>query len=145
MIHEITQFIDYLEDNSPDVFSENLELKEGLYVFLEKEGDELVIKNENILKVDKNVKKNDFTGDKLTLYNNFVLRYDKGAPITSNKAFNRTIFGLTANPFSVGFKMEQFRKEEKYNEKTICDSLKEYFKNADKYIPDDLRNDQQPV
>ena len=52
MIHEITQFIDYLEkDKNSDIFSENLELKEGSYVFLEKEEDELVIKEENILKV----------------------------------------------------------------------------------------------
>ena len=91
MIHEIAQFINYLEDNSPDIFSENIKLKEGLYIFLEKEGDELVIKKDNILKVDKNQSKNDFKGQDLLLYNDFLLRYDKINPISSNKAFNRTI------------------------------------------------------
>lgn len=46
MIQEITNFVKYLEDKSPEVFSEDLSLKEGLYVFLEKEGDELIIKDE---------------------------------------------------------------------------------------------------
>ena len=53
MIHEIGQFIEYLENNSSEIFSENLKLKEGLYVFLEKENGELVIKDENILKREK--------------------------------------------------------------------------------------------
>jgi len=54
MIQEITNFIDYLEKVSSDVFCKNLNLKKDFMFFFENEGDELVIKDEGILKVEKN-------------------------------------------------------------------------------------------
>ena len=95
MIHEISNFVKYLEDKSPEVFSENLFLKEGLYVFLEKDGNELVIKEDNILKVDKNT-------EKTTLYNQFLELYSNSKMIT-NKSMNarEKIFIDIGSPFGI--------------------------------------------
>mgnify|MGYP005842886835 CR=1 FL=1 len=95
MIQEIVNFVDHLEAKSPDIFSENLELKEGIYVFLEKDGDELVVKNENIFKVGKNTERN-------ALYYDFLKLYSV-SEMVKNKSMNsiEKIFIDIGSPFAI--------------------------------------------
>ncbi len=125
MLHEISQFIDYLENKSPEVFSENLELKEGLYVFLEKEGNTLVIKEKNILKVEKNTEKN-------ILYNTFLERVINTEMMNAMKSFNSgpKVYIAIGTPFGIAFSGKGFKLGE---EKRIS-AAEAYFKAASKYI-----------
>jgi CRISPR-associated protein Csh1 len=125
MIHEITQFIDYLEKNSSDIFSENLELKEGLYVFLEKEGDELVIKNRNILKVYKKTEQN-------KLYDAFLSLTINTEMLNAMKSFNsgHKIYIAIGSPFGISISGLGLKKG--LNKR--LDAADAYFKAAAKYI-----------
>ncbi|MEI7595764.1 MAG: hypothetical protein WCK02_08465 [Bacteroidota bacterium] len=108
MIQEIVNFIEHLEEKSPEIFSENLELKEGLYIFLEKEGDELVIKDENILNVDNKTEKY------ALLYNQFLERYTNSEMIT-NKSMNaiEKIFIDVGSPFGISISGKGLKPQEK--------------------------------
>ncbi|MBI9068817.1 MAG: hypothetical protein JEZ09_16090, partial [Salinivirgaceae bacterium] len=131
MIHEITQFVDYLADKSPEVFSESLELKEGLYAFLEKEDDELVIKDENILKVDKDTERNQLYEDFLSLTINTEM-------LNAMKSFNSgpKIFIAIGSPF--GISISGLGLGNGINKRH--DAAEAYFKAAEKYV--DTENEQ---
>lgn len=125
MIKEIIQFIDYLEDKSPDIFSENLILKEGLYVFLEKVGDELVMKDENILKVDKDTERN-------PLYDEFLNLTTNTEMLNAMKSFNSgpKIYIAIGSPF--GISISGLGLEKGINKR--LDAADAYFKAAKRYI-----------
>lgn len=125
MIREISQFIEYLEKNSPEVFSENLSLADGLYVFLEKEGDELIIKEDNVLKVDKNTKRN-------KLYEKFLQIIANTRMLSVNKSFNSThkIFYTIGTPFGISFS----GKSLKLGREKRMQAVDAYFKAAEKYL-----------
>lgn len=124
MIREIIKFIDYLEEKSPDIFSKNLTLKEGLYVFLEREGDELVIKEENILRVGKDTEQNN-------LYNEFKTLYSVSEMI-NNKSLNSNekIFIEIGSPFAISISGKGHKKS---LEKKL-QALEAYFKAVLNYI-----------
>ncbi len=126
MIHEIVQFIEYLENKSSEIFSENIELKEGLYVFLEKENGELVIKNENILKIEKDTNKN------TSLYSDFLERYTSSEMLNPMKSFNSgpKIFISVGTPFGISIS----GKGIKNGKKKLLDAVNAYFKAAAKYV-----------
>ena len=132
MIHEIAQFVDYLEENSPDVFRENLKLKEGLYVFLEKEGDDLVIKDENVLRVKKDTEKNELYEKILELRVNTEM-------LNAMKSFNSgpKIYIEIGSPFAISISYKAIL--EKGINKRLA-AAKAYFKAAEKYMND---NDKQ--
>lgn len=132
MIHEIVQFIEYLENISSEIFSENLDLKKGLYVFLEKENGEFVIKDENILKVEKKIIKEDFNEQDKKLYDSFIDRYYNSLMLSANKSFlgKPGSFIEIGSPFGIRFKKEAVLKDVN---KTLND-LKLYFNNAEKYL-----------
>lgn len=126
MIHEIVQFIEYLENSNSEIFSENITLKEGLYVFLEKETGELVIKDENILKIEKDT-------DKYTsLYSDFLERYSNSEMLNPMKSFNSgpKIFISVGTPFGISIS----GKGMKNGRKKLLDAVNAYFKAATKYI-----------
>lgn len=137
MIHEITQFVDYLDEKDKSIFSAEMELKEGFYVFLEREGEELVVKAENTLEVTKKTKRDELSGNDLKLYDEFLERYIKIEPVSNNKAFNRKLFGQTANPYAIGIAMKHYRDKSKHSEAIMQKSLNEYFDNAAKFIHED--------
>ncbi len=130
MIREIVNFIDYLEEKSPDISSENLTLKEGQYVFLEKEGDELVIKDGKILKVDKNTEPN-------YLYNEFKNIYSVSEMI-NNKSLNSNekIFIEIGSPFAISISGKGHKKGIGKKKQ----ALEAYFKAALNYL--DEENEQ---
>lgn len=126
MIQEIINFVDYLNENSPEVFSENLELKEGLYIFLEKEGGELVIKEENILKVDKNHEKNE-------LYNQFLEKVSNTEMLNAMKSFNSgpKVYITIGSPFGIAISGKGWKENA---EKKLLDAAEAYFKAAQKFM-----------
>jgi CRISPR-associated protein Csh1 len=128
MIHEISKFIEFLEENSPEVFDENIELEEGLYVFLEKENGELVIKDENVLEVKKDTEKNN-------LYKEFLKRKSVTEMLSNEKSFNAgpKIYVKIGSPFGISFSGKGY-KSGKENRLTALDA---YFKTAEKYIDKD--------
>lgn len=125
MIQEISSFVDYIEKNSPEVFLEGRKLNEGLYVFVEKEGDEWVIKDENILKVDKNTERN-------KMYEEFLSRVSATEMVSINKSFNSgpKIFIGIGTPFGIAFSGKGY-KEGTEKRKS---ALNAYFKAASRYI-----------
>ena len=140
MIKEITKFVETIPI---EYFSNNLQLKEGLYIFLdieEGENGEALLKNVNsegnILPEDYAVydKNSDDTPffKKCLDWSQFI------EPTSSNKAFNRKFFVLTANPFCIAFKKEFFFREDRHNEDTFIKSLDEFFKNSKKYYEDNF-------
>ncbi len=128
MLYEISNFIEYLEMHSPEVFTENLELKEGLYVFLEREGQELVVKEENVLKFEKNIEKN-------ILYNAFLERRINTEMMNPMKSFNSgfKIFIAIGTPFGISFSGKGF----KLGKEKRLSALEAYFKAASKYVDTD--------
>jgi len=132
MIHEIVQFIEYLENSNSEIFSENLELKEGLYVFLEKENGELVIKDDNTLKIGKDTDKN------TPLYVYFLERYTNSEMLI-NKSFNANekIFIDIGSSFGISFSgkgLKQTERNKKYS------AIEAYFKAALEYV--DKKNER---
>lgn len=132
MIHEIGQFIEYLENNSSEIFSENLKLKEGLYVFLEKENGELVIKDENILKIGKDTDKN------TSLYSDFLERYTN-SEMLRNKSFNANekIFIDIGSSFGISISGKGLKQTERNKQDS---ALEAYFKAALEYV--DKKNER---
>ncbi len=128
MIQEIINFIDYLEENSPKVFSQNLVLKEGLYVFLEKEGEELLIKEENVLRVEKKTEAN-------TLYTEFLKYVSSTEMLNAMKSFNSgpKIYIAVGSPFAISITGLGLSKSKLKR----IEAAKAYFKAAQKYIDTD--------
>ncbi len=126
MIHEISQFIDHLEKNNQDIFSERLFLKEGFYAFVEKEGDELVIKDKNVLKVDDKTEKNN-------MYNSFLERYINSEMLNAMKSFNSgpKVFIAIGSPFGIALTGKAYKGNARGKLKNAADA---YFKAAQKYI-----------
>jgi CRISPR-associated protein Csh1 len=138
MIKEITQFVDELEKNNPDVFFKNLKLKEGLYIFLdiEKQDEAYILKNKdndgNILKDDiglftEEIEMNPFFEKCLKLQTNSI-------PVSPAKIFNpnKKIYNASCSPFALCFNKKNFIK---YDSEILKDELKnQYFKTAEKYI-----------
>jgi len=124
MIQEIVNFIKNLENKSPEVFSENIELKDGMYFFLEKENDTFTIKEENTLKVDKKTEKSG-------LYNQFLDRYSNSEMIT-NKSMNASekIFIDIGSPFGISIS----GKGQKIEKAKKLQAAEAYFKAVQKYL-----------
>jgi len=132
MIHEISQFINHLEKDNQEIFSEGLYLKEGSYAFVEKEGDELVIKEENVLNVDDKTEKNN-------MYNSFLERYINSEMLNAMKSFNSgpKVFIAIGSPFGIVLTGKAYKGNARIKLKNAADA---YFKAAQKYI--DTENEQ---
>jgi len=126
MIKEITNFVDYLEDKSPEIFSENLELKEGIYIFLEKEGDKLVVKEENVLRVGTDTERN-------KLYEDFLLLATNTEMMNAMKSFNSgpKIFIAIGSPYGIAINAKSVKNNP---DRKILLASEAYFKAARRYI-----------
>jgi len=138
MIKELTNFVDELEKNNPDIFSKNLTLKEGLYIFLdlEERDEECILKNadsegniqsEDIQVYDKNAEWNHFFEKCLKIQTNSV-------PVSNAKIFNpnKKIYNVSCSPFTLSFNKKNFIK---YDKEILINELKnQYFKIAEQYL-----------
>lgn len=127
MIQEIVNFVEHLAKISPDIFQENLPpLKEGIYVFLEKEGDELVVKEENILKVDKDTERNEFYEEFLALATNTEM-------LNAMKSFNSgpKVYIAIGSPFGIALNGKAYKEN---SEKKLLDDAEAYFKAARRFM-----------
>ena len=140
MIREIVQFVNALPEDS---FSENLQLKEGLYMFLD-------IQEENGIPILKNVDENGILKDadydvftKQTEINPFFQECLKiqtnTQPVSPAKIFNpnKKIYGASCSPFVVAFTKKNFAK---YHKDILIKELSDqYFKKAEKYCITDAQ------
>jgi CRISPR-associated protein Csh1 len=140
MIKEIIQFVDSLP---PETFSRNLQLKEGLYMFLDvqEEDGKAVLKNVdedgNLVKEDyavftKNSDINPFFEKCLQIQNNSI-------PVSPAKIFNpnKKIYGASCSPFVVAFVKKNFTK---YDKALLAKELSDqYFKKASLYIDEKFK------
>jgi CRISPR-associated protein Csh1 len=139
MIKEIVQFTKALPENT---FSRNLQLREGLYIFLDvrEENGKAVLKNVdeegNLVKEDygvftKNSEMNPFFEECLQIQNNSI-------PVSPAKIFNpnKKIYGASCSPFVVSFIKKNFVKYEK--ELLIKELSDQYFKKASIYVDEKL-------
>ena len=125
MINELINFTTYLEDKSPDIFLENLQLKDGYYFFVNKTKDGLTINENDILKVDKNTERN-------RLYEEFLDLTTNTEMLNAMKSFNSgpKIFIAIGSPFAISISGLGL-------EKTLTKHLEAadaYFKAAERYI-----------
>jgi CRISPR-associated protein Csh1 len=135
MIKEIVQFTKALPKGT---FSRNLQLKEGLYIFLDvqEEGGKAVLKNVdkegNLVKEDyavftKNSEMNPFFEECLQIQSNSI-------PVSHAKIFNpnKKIYGASCSPFVVAFTKKNFTK---YDKALLTKELSDqYFKKASVYV-----------
>ncbi len=134
MIKEIVQFVDALP---PETFSRNLQLKEGMYMFLTFQGDRLFIDENEILWVNKNTEPD-------YLYFEFLKRYNLSKMITG-KSMNSTekIFIDIGTPYGISISGKGIKPDIKKNEtllqkrKKQNNALLAYFKAVEKYMNED--------
>lgn len=138
MIRELTDFIDELEKNNSEIFSKNLELQKGLYIFLdleEKDGG-CILKNTDS---EGNIRSDDIkVYDNNSEWNTFFERCLKiqtySIPVSSAKIFNpnKKIYNLSCSPYTICFNKKNFIK---YDKKILISELKnQYFKIAEQYL-----------
>jgi len=107
MIKEIVQFVDALP---PETFNRNLQLKEGMYMFLTFQGDRLFIDENEILWVNKNTEPD-------YLFFEFLKRYNLSKMITG-KSMNSTekIFIDIGTPYGISISGKGIKPDIKKNE-----------------------------
>ncbi len=126
MIKEIINFVEHLEGKSPEIFSEGTELKEGIYVFLVKDGDELVVKDENVFKVGKETERNQ-------LYEKFLALTTNTEMLNAMKSFNSgpKVYIAIGSPFGIAINAKAYKGNA---EKKLLDAADAYFKAARKFM-----------
>lgn len=146
MIREICQFVETLEEQTPDIFEKGSKLREGIYIALDigLENEEYILKNvdENgfILKEDIGLyTKND---DLTPFFEKCRMVLQVSKPVSPAKIFNpsKKIFNMTCNPFALGFTKKIFDKNLiEIGFKGIENELfNQYFKKASEFVqPED--------
>jgi CRISPR-associated protein Csh1 len=141
MIKEITNFVETLPAEN---FSNNLQLKEGLYIFLEiieGQNGEAILENvdangnlnsEDYALYDKNSEDSPFFKNCLDIQTNSI-------PVSPQKIFNpnKKIFGASCSPYVLAFYKKNL---EKYNDiKALIqrELADQYFKTAEKFVIED--------
>ncbi|WP_016777455.1 hypothetical protein [Anaerophaga thermohalophila] len=140
MIKEIVQFVDTLPE---ETFSRNLQLKEGLYIFLDiqEEKGVPVLKNvdadgklneEDYGVFTKQTEMNPFFQECLNIQINTL-------PVSPAKIFNpnKKIYGVSCSPFVLAFTKKNFAKYHK--DILIKELTDQYFKKAEKYCKTDTQ------
>lgn len=135
MIEEIQNFIEHISLQDKNIFSQNLKLKEGIYILLdiEKEKDNYILLNENeIFENQEDLVINDGKNE--------IPKADKLLSITLNtipvsyqKILNpiKKIFNLTCSPFALGFNKKNYNNK---SSQILISAIAEYFQGAAKYV-----------
>lgn len=140
MIKEIVQFVDLLPEST---FSKNIQLKDGLYIFLDLEEEDRrpVLKN-----LDRNgkIREGDFgvwtsKMESSPFFEKCLQIQLNTLPVSPQKIFNpdKKIFNSSCSPFALCFTKKNFSKYEQ-NRELVKQQLKDqYFKAAEKYVTED--------
>lgn len=131
MIQEITNFIDEIPES---VFSYNLTLDEGLYIFVGLDN------NGNLTETETRLYKKDAELD--SFFDKCLTLQTKVKPVAPSKIFNpiKKIFGGSCSGFAFCFNKKNLYKDKVLRSDEIKDSLVEYFKGAEKYILEENGN-----
>jgi CRISPR-associated protein Csh1 len=144
MIKELVNFIEDLERNDPEIHQKNVELKEGLYLFIRfEEGGKITIVNQ-LPYYEKKVEETKITKDQvqkaqLALYQRCLSLQQVLVPVAQTKIFNPNakIFGVTCSPFALGFNKKNIDggadKKDTQAQK-VKEAIIQYFETAKKYI-----------
>lgn len=138
MIQEIQNFIEHISSKDKNIFSQNLKLKEGIYILLDikKQHDNYILLNENEIYDSKedliiNDGKNEIpkADELLSIMLNTI-------PVSPAKILNpgKKVFNMTCSPFALGFNKKNYNNK---SSQIILGSLAEYFKGAEKYVEKD--------
>lgn len=140
MIKEITNFAETL---SVENFSNNLKLKEGLYLFLDIKEDE---NGESFLRnvdSDGNILSEDFAvydknSDDTPFFKKCLDIQTNSIPVSPQKIFNpnKKIFGASCSPYVLAFNkknLEKYKENKSLIQKELAD---QYFKTAEKFVPE---------
>ena len=144
MIKEICQFVETLEEQTPDLFEEGAKLKEGIYIALDigLEDGKYILKNVDdagsIMMEDIGI----FTKkDEMSPFFEqcrMVLQVSK--PVSAAKIFNpnKKIFNVTCSPYVVGCTKKIIVKNlaEIGKEGILNELTKQYFKKAGEFVED---------
>ena len=144
MIKELVNFIEDLEQNDPEIHQKNVELKEGLYLFIRfEEGGKITIVNQLPYyekKVgDTKITKEQIKDTQLALYQRCLSLQQVLVPVAQTKIFNPNakIFGVTCSPFALGFNKKNIDggadKKDTQAQK-VKEAIIQYFETAKKYI-----------
>ncbi|MDV7397609.1 hypothetical protein RZS08_39780, partial [Arthrospira platensis SPKY1] len=107
---EIVNFIQDLEQNDPDIHLRNVELKEGLYLFVRFDEYGKIEIVSRLPYYDKKVEETKITKDQVQsnnfdLYKRCLSLQQFLMPVAPSKIFNPNakIFGVSCSPFALGF------------------------------------------
>jgi CRISPR-associated protein Csh1 len=138
MIKELVNFIEDLERNDPEIHQKNVELKEGLYLFIRfEEGGKISIVNQ-LPYYEKKVGEVKITKEQVQkaqskLYQRCLSLQQVLLPVAPTKIFDTDakIFGITCSPFALGFNKKNIdgKSEDRIKQATTL-----YFKSAKRYV-----------
>ncbi len=144
MIKEIVNFIQDLEQNDPEIHLKNVDLKEGLYLFVRFDEfgkiqivDQLTYYDKK--EGDTKVTKEQIQLNNLELFQRCLALQQVLIPVAPTKIFNSTakIFGVTCSPFALGFNKKNIdgdlSKKDSQSQK-VKNAVVQYFETAKKYI-----------
>lgn len=144
MITEIVNYISDLEKNDPEIHQKNVELKEGLYLFIRfEEGGKISIVNQLPYYEKKvgetKISKEQVQASDIGLYQRCLALQQVLLPVAQTKIFNPNakIFGVTCSPFALGFNKKNIdgdiTKKDAQTQK-VKEAIIQYFETAKKYI-----------
>lgn len=143
MIQEIQNFIEHISLNDKEVFSRNLKLREGVYIFLDikKNFDNYILLNEQeIYESKEDLIINDGKNE-IPQADTLLAITQNTIPVSHQKILNpiKKIFNLTCSPFALAFNKKNYNGK---SSKIINSALAEYFQGAEKYVEKDKTQHQ---
>ncbi|HKJ32465.1 MAG TPA: hypothetical protein VKA34_11590 [Balneolales bacterium] len=137
MIKEIAQFVDILPEHA---FSKNIQLKEGVYIFLDigEDNGKYTLNNTDS---EGNLSDDDFKiwtskSENSSFFEKCLFIQTNTLPVSPQKIFNpdKKIFNASCSPFALAFTKKNYKKY-KNNPELLKGQLRDqYFKSAEKYL-----------
>lgn len=144
MIQEIVNFVKDLEQNDPEIHLKNVELREGLYLFVSfDENGKIEIKHRLAYYDSKygdiKTSKEQVRNENFALYTRCLSIQQLYVPVSSSKIFNPNakIFGLTCTPFAIGFNKKNMDGDGNNRDaqlKKVKEAVIQYFDSARRYL-----------
>jgi CRISPR-associated protein Csh1 len=144
MIKEIVNFVQDLEQNDPEIHLKNVELKDGLYLFVRFNEFGKIQIVEQLPYYDKKdgeikVTKYQVQSNNLELFRRCLALQQVLTPVAPTKIFNPNakIFGVTCSPFALGFNKKNIDGDQSKKDsqaQKVKEAIVQYFETAKKYL-----------